>query len=86
MIDCPKMAEALWPAAFQPPRALATAPEPTVEQTGGVGGAVVAAEVAVVLDPEVEVTLIVAAVDVVVVITKAVIEANIKEAEEGVSL
>ena len=42
MIDCPKMAEALWPAAFQPPRALATAPE----QTGGVGGAVVAAEVA----------------------------------------
>ena len=44
VIDCPKMAEALWPAAFQPPRALAAAPEPSpVEQTGGVGGAVVAA-------------------------------------------
>ena len=48
VIDCPKMAEALWPAAFQPPRALAAAPEPSpVEQTGGVGGAVVAAEVEV---------------------------------------
>jgi len=38
------------------------------------------------LDVEVEVTLIVAAVDVVVGLTKAVVKANIKEAEEGVSL
>ena len=44
---------------------------------------VVAAEVAVVLDVEVEVTLIVAAVDVVVVTTEAVVEAIIKEAEDG---
>ena len=51
VVDCPKMAEALWPCPFQAQRALAAAPdaatapaaaaapEPSAEQTGGAGGA-----------------------------------------------
>jgi hypothetical protein len=47
---------------------------------------VAVAEEAVVLDAEVEVTLIVAAMDVVVEIPKVVVEGIIKEAEEGILL
>ena len=45
VIDCPKMAEALWPAASSRRARWLPHQASPVEQAGGVGGAVVAAEV-----------------------------------------